>query len=154
MRRHSTLRSKRSLVSCQRHLLTSSFLSSTNVFSHYFLHHSWLLSWEYQHQSWENWWEIIDFESDLLLIVSINKQNEYWLSVAGVLHIEMGLKMQVYVLRWFTVVSDYCNNFVENVTQCPWLKTTHTCIHYTICDCMGWNMPYTSCLQETGSTMP
>ena len=44
-------------------------------------------------------------------------QNEYRLSVVGVFHIELGLKIRVYVLRWLSVVSDCTGARVENDTR-------------------------------------
>ena len=45
------------------------------------------------------------------------RYNEYRLSVAWVLHIELGLKIWVYVLRWLAVVSDCTGVRVENDTR-------------------------------------
>ena len=45
------------------------------------------------------------------------RENEYQLSVAGVLHIELGLKIRVYVLRCLVVVSECTGAWVENDTR-------------------------------------
>ena len=47
----------------------------------------------------------------------ISPTNLYRISVAGVLHIELGLKMRVYVLRWLAVISDCTGALVENDTR-------------------------------------
>ena len=43
--------------------------------------------------------------------------NDYRLSVAGVLHIEFGLKIRIYVLRWLAMVSDCIGARVKNDTR-------------------------------------
>ena len=67
--------------------------------------------------------------------------------MAGVLHIELGLKIGVYVLRWLAVVSDSTGARVENDTRPAWHKqyTNNkqgiTYAHLTAshsCDCMGY----------------
>ena len=76
------------------------------------------------------------------------RQNQYRLSVTRVLHIELGLKIRAYVLRWLAVVSDCTGSLGENDTRSArhkqYTHSTHTRIAYAhltaphSCDYMGY----------------
>ena len=59
------------------------------------------------------------------------RQNEYRLSVAGVIHIELGLKTRMYVLHWLAVVVLGLNTISDKLDT----NSTHTGIAYSHLTC-------------------
>ena len=77
--------------------------------------------------------------------------NEYRLSVAGVLLIELGLKIQVSILHWFAVVSNCRDARVENDTRSS-RHEQHTHGHHICCSHLQHTSDYRGYVRYLGHT--